>query len=271
MKLASSLPNREIAAVLVTGGSSGIGAALIAHLSAWPSRPWVGNLSRSVPSPFSNIPVTHYPVDLTNSVALAEVAGRLPSEVDAAAPKGPVVLINNSGFGSYGDFMEQPLERQLAMIDLNVRAVVDLSGRLLPWLRQRGPGSGLINIASTASFQGCPSMATYAATKAFLRSWSLAIDAELRPHGLRSLCVCPGPTKTNFFQASAFQGGQELPGQRTAEAVAADTWNAWQQGRSLAICGPANRLATGAVSLLPSSWAARLAGLVLSKVRPSGK
>lgn len=178
-----------------------------------------------------------------------------------------MVLINNSGFGSYGDFADQDINRQLEMIDLNVRAIVDLTGRLLPLIEERGPGGGVINVASTASFQPCPTMATYGASKAFVRSWTLALAEELRPKGLNALCVCPGPTKTDFFQASNFTDGAELPGQMTPEAVVKATWKAWRARKRLLVNGAPNRIMASFTGALPSSWASALAGVVLRKVR----
>lgn len=204
-----------------------------------------------------------------NPLTLADTAVQVRHEIEENTPPGAVILINNSGFGSYGDFADMDVNRQLEMIDLNVRAVVDLTGRLLPLLFERGEGGGVINIASTASFQPCPTMATYGATKAFLRSWSLALAEELRPKGLNSLCVCPGPTRTDFFRASAFNNGNELPGQMTAEAVVKMTWKAWNQRRKLLITGHANRILASMSGAMPSSWSASVAARVLRSIRTS--
>src|SRR3979409_570606 len=105
-------------------------------------------------------------------------------------------LINNAGFGSMGDFAKLDLQPERNMIDLNVRALVELTHRFLIPMRQRKNGS-IINVASTAAFQPVPFMATYAATKAFVLSFSEALWEENRPLGGKVMGVCPGVTDTN--------------------------------------------------------------------------
>src|SRR5437762_5140520 len=111
------------------------------------------------------------------------------------------LLINNAGFGSMGDFAKLDLELELKMIDLNVRSLVELTHRFLTPMRERKGGS-IINVASTAGFQRVPFMATYAATKAFVLSFSEALWEENRPYGIKVMALCPGVTETNFFEAS---------------------------------------------------------------------
>ena len=110
-------------------------------------------------------------------------------------------LINNAGFGSMGDFAELDLERELEMITLNIMALVALTHRYLEIMRARKSGV-IINVSSTAGFQAIPFMATYAATKAFVTSFSEAVAEENRPFNITVTAVCPGPTETNFFNAS---------------------------------------------------------------------
>ncbi|MDV7244114.1 MULTISPECIES: SDR family NAD(P)-dependent oxidoreductase [Rhodococcus] len=106
-------------------------------------------------------------------------------------------LINNAGFGTHGDFASADLERLTAEIQLNVTTLVELSHTFLPDLL-RGRGA-LVNVASTAAFQPTPGMAVYGATKAFVLSFTEALWAEARGTGLTVLAVCPGPTRTEFF------------------------------------------------------------------------
>lgn len=113
------------------------------------------------------------------------------------------LLINNAGFGQYGAFVDLDRAKQLQMIQLNVLALVDLTHQFLPQMRQRGHGS-IINLASTAAFQPMPYFSIYAATKAFVLSFSEAIWAENRDYGVHVLAVCPGPTDTDFFQEADF-------------------------------------------------------------------
>src|SRR5688572_18039237 len=106
-------------------------------------------------------------------------------------------LINNAGFGAVGDFLKLDLENQLRMITLNVMSLVALTHRYLEKMRERKSGV-IINVSSTAGFQPIPFFATYAATKAFVTSFSEAIAEENRPHGIHVLNLCPGPTETGF-------------------------------------------------------------------------
>lgn len=258
--------SKKITAVVITGGSSGIGAALIAQLLRYSPETRVCNLSRTIPANFTedSHERRHIPCDLTVGRELAAAAGQVRSWLATEVPAGGLLLINNSGFGSYGPFEEQHPEDQLRMIDLNVRAVVDLTQQLLPLLKSRG--GGVMNIASTASFQPTPIMATYGATKAFVQSWTLALADEWRGTNLHALCVCPGPTTSNFFKAAGFKGGS-LPGKMSAEAVAAQSWRAWEKRQTLLVNGLPNRLLTASGSWLPRTWLTRLAGIVLRKVR----
>ena len=111
------------------------------------------------------------------------------------------LLVNNAGFGSLGEFGKLDLARELNMIDLNVKSLVELTYRFLEPMLRRKQGA-IINVASTAAFQAVPFMATYAATKAFVLSFSEALWEENRPHGIQVMALCPGVTETNFFEAA---------------------------------------------------------------------
>jgi len=113
------------------------------------------------------------------------------------------LLINNAGFGDYGVFTESSLDRQLEMIQLNITALTALTHLFLDPMRQQGSG-GIINISSIAGFQPLPYLSIYAATKAFVLSFSEALWAENRDTGLTVTCVCPGPTETEFFKVANF-------------------------------------------------------------------
>ncbi len=113
-------------------------------------------------------------------------------------------LINNAGFGSMGEFTKLDLDHGLNMIDLNVRSLVELTHRFLVPMRERKGGS-IINVASTAGFQAVPFMAAYAATKAFVLSFSEALAEENRPFGIKIMALCPGVTETSFFEAAKIQ------------------------------------------------------------------
>jgi short-subunit dehydrogenase len=114
-------------------------------------------------------------------------------------------LINNAGFGLAGRFEAQPPERQAEMIDLNVRALTELSRAVLPGMRARGRG-GILNVASTAAFQPGPHMAVYYATKAYVLSFTEALHQELKGTPIKVSALCPGPVDTEFFDVANVHG-----------------------------------------------------------------
>jgi short-subunit dehydrogenase len=171
------------------------------------------------------------------------------------------MLINNAGFGSMGDFAKLDLDRELEMIQLNVRALVDLTHRFIRPMRERKRGT-IINVASTASFQAVPYMATYAATKAFVLSFSEAIAEENRAHGIHVMALCPGVTETNFFEASKI----DLPPMRTvqtAEEVVDAALRAMDRQKTVAISGWTNWLVVEAERFVPRSTVRKVAAKAL--------
>lgn len=172
-------------------------------------------------------------------------------------------LVNNAGFGSMGDFARLDLERELEMIELNIMALVALTHRYLKPMRERKKGT-IINVASTASFQPVPFMATYAATKAFVRSFSEAIAEENRPHGITITALCPGPTDTNFFAASDI--GDNIKntiarkGMQTSEEVVEAALKAVEAGKAQAVSGWFNYFLARSVNLIPNSLITRAVG-----------
>lgn len=259
----------ECSVIVVTGGSSGIGKAFIEH--AWKLNPEVVicNLSRRVPDIFFNkLKARQVCVDLSDAEALARAAEEVCGYLREGAPKGRMLLINNSGFGGYGRVDELDRGHQLEMIDVNVRAVVDLTARLLPVLRERG--GAVVNIASTAAFQPTAHMATYGATKAFFLHWSLALNEELRGSGVRALAVCPGPTATEFFKRAGLkQGAVSDRWGQTPDEVVVESLRALARGRSQVVCGWGNWALATLASRLPKPLAARIGAALLVKFRAS--
>jgi len=168
--------------------------------------------------------------------------------------------------GSYGKFPEPALAQQLEMLDLNVRAVVELTGRLLPLLKERG--GAVITIASTAAFQPTAYMACYGATKAFVLHWSLALNEELRGTGVSTLAVCPGPTSTEFFKSAGLKAGSVSPSlSMTSEAVVEESLRALAAGKSQVVTGWKNKTYTAVTARLPKPFAARVGAKVLARYR----
>jgi short-subunit dehydrogenase len=150
-------------------------------------------------------------------------------------------LVNNAGFGAIGDFATLDRARQLNMIDLNVRSLVELAHLFLPAMRARKRGA-IINVASVAAFQGVPFFSVYAATKAFVLSFSEALAEENRAFGVKVLALCPGATETNFFEAAHAGGAPKARGMQTSEEVVTIALDALAKGKRHTVCGWANRL-----------------------------
>src|SRR6266404_1429617 len=170
-------------------------------------------------------------------------------------------LINNAGFGSMGEFTKLDLDHGLNMINLNVRSLVELTHRFLVPMRERKSGS-IINVASTAGFQPVPFMATYAATKAFVLSFSEALWEENRPYGIRVMALCPGVTDTNFFAASRMERPPARISQ-TPEEVVETALRALRRGKSSVISGWTNFVMVESERLVPRSLILRAVGAVL--------
>jgi len=174
-------------------------------------------------------------------------------------------LINNAGYGSMGDFAELELENELEMIGLNIMVLVALTHRYLQKMRERRSGV-IINVASTAGFQPVPFMATYAATKAFVRSFSEAITEENRLFNITVTALCPGPTETNFFNAANIEGVKDAfmkKGMQTPEEVVEAALQAVNRGKATAISGWTNRLTARLGNFVPNSLITRVVGGVL--------
>src|SRR3954464_10704270 len=188
---------------LITGASTGIGAAFARKLAARGRNVLLVARSEDKLIALCNelgrltsIRAQYLALDLQQpdaGVQLFEETKKRELEIE--------MLINNAGFGSMGDFAKLDLNRELEIIQLNVRALVDLTHRFIGPMRERKRGT-IINVASTAAFQAVPYMATYAATKAFVLSFSEALWEENRPHGVHVMALCPGVTETNFFEAA---------------------------------------------------------------------
>jgi short-subunit dehydrogenase len=139
---------------------------------------------------------------------------------DATEGKGIAVdvLINNAGFGYYGEFLNGDVAFQRTMVDVNCAAVVDLTHRFLPRMIERKRGDIMI-VASTAAYQPVAYMATYAATKVFDRYFAEALAGETRRHGIRVSALCPGPTESEFGQVAGVRA-TDFRGAQSAQEVA---------------------------------------------------
>jgi len=171
------------------------------------------------------------------------------------------LLVNNAGFGLTGAFSSQPLDRQLEMIQVNVVSLVALARLFLPLMIARRDGA-IINVASTAAFQGVPWLALYAGTKALVLNFSEGLAAECASSGVRVMAFCPGPTESNFHQTAGAlpRGGERsmLP----ASVVVEYALHRLERGAVVAIPGLRNRLTVLFERFVPRQLVTRLAAKV---------
>jgi uncharacterized protein len=171
-------------------------------------------------------------------------------------------LINNAGFGLIGQFERLSIARQLQMIDLNIRALTNLTYVVLNDMRLRGEGA-ILNVASTAAFQPGPKMAVYFATKAYVLSFTEALHEELKPHGINVTCLCPGPTRTEFGEVAGFQGSGmfDRVAMNAPEVVEAGL-HGLDKNRAVVVPGFINKTVAASTRFAPRSWARKIAGSI---------
>jgi hypothetical protein len=247
---------------LVTGASAGIGHAFALGLAergydlivTARRRDRLDELASRLRAEHAGLRVEIVVADLADAagpeVIAAEVE-RLGMNVD--------LLVNNAGFGTHGHFETLPPERERGEIGVNVAALVALTHAFLPGMLERGHG-GVINVASTAAFQPVPYMAVYGATKAFVRSFSEALNEEVRARGVRVLALCPGPTATEFFDASIAAPRGPI---RTVRDVVATGLRAYDAGMTVAIDGANNQLLIASSKLLPRRWVTKITARIM--------
>jgi len=167
------------------------------------------------------------------------------------------LLINNAGFGQYGEITQVETQRLLNMVHVNCTAVVHLTRLFLPDMVARRSGYVLI-VASTASFQAVPYISTYAATKAFDLLFAEGLAEEMKPHGIRVCALCPGSTESEFH-AVAGQEQFTSKNQETAEKVARTGLQALAAGKSYVISGLGNYLGAHSQRVVPRRMVTRIA------------
>lgn len=252
-----------MAVALITGASSGIGEQFAYSLAregcvlALTARREdrlreVATRARSLGAPGTSI----FPSDLGQRQAPEQLYHAVVS-----AGLSIDLLVNNAGFGTRGRFDQLPLEREIEQIDLNITALIALTHLWLPDMIAARRGT-IINVASAAGFQPVPYMATYAATKAFVVSFSMALHHELNGTGVGVMALCPGATRTEF-QAVA-RNGDTVPSFMYMEAdmVVAQALRAAKKNRSMYINGAMNRIMTEAQRLAPRGMVAKIAGML---------
>lgn len=175
-------------------------------------------------------------------------------------------LVNNAGFGDFGLFAESDWNKQEQMINVNVIALAHLTRLCLPDMINRGSGK-IMNVASTASFQPGPTMSVYFATKAFVLSFSEAVNEEVREHGITVTALCPGSTRSGF-QAAASNEAHKLHERNNIPAsrdVAEFGYRAMMKGRAVAIHGFKNSVLATSVRFSPRSLVVKIAKKIQTK------
>jgi uncharacterized protein len=247
---------------VVTGASAGIGAAM-AHEFAGNGHEVV-LIARREQALVALADTIAAKGNVRPTVLRADV-GRVDAARDIGAALDrlglePEIVVNNAGFGLFGRAAELDRAQQLAMIDVNVRALTALSLAFLESLERRK--GGILNVASIAAFLPGPGMAVYYATKAYVLSFSEALHQELKPRGVRVTVLCPGPVPTEF-QARAGIPSDAFPGllTRSPERVAQEGYRALKEGRRIAIPGFPNKVVTALMRITPHGLLLKIADL----------
>jgi short-subunit dehydrogenase len=251
---------------LVTGASSGIGAAIAAELaSRGYSLVLVARREERLLSLATELASEHaievevIACDLGDELE----RDRLESEL-RERERAVEMLINNAGFGHQADFATSPRKRMVEMVRVNVEAVVDLTSRFLGPMVERRRGA-VINIASLGAFQPLPGSATYGASKAFVLSFSEAIRTELRGSGVTVTAVCPGPVRTEFMTTAEVPGVEDrTPGivWTSAEDIARQAVDGAAHDKRVVVPGLLNRAGALAGQHSPRAVALPLIGRI---------
>jgi len=246
---------------VITGASAGIGSAL-AHVFAVHGHELVlvARREQLLTKLADDIAAAGAPrpTVLRADVARIDAARRIGDAL-AAGGLEPEIVVNNAGFGLSGPADKLDRGEQLAMIDLNVRALTDLSLAFVDALeRRRG---GILNVASVAGFLPGPGMAVYYASKAYVLSFSEALHYELKPKGVRVTALCPGPVPTEFQARAGIKAAKfSRRLTRTAAQVAEEGYRGLEEGERLVVPGLPNKLITMLVGLLPRGYVLEKAG-----------
>lgn len=244
---------RWFSKALVTGATSGIGEA-VAHLLGEKGIPLIltGRNGEKLASLQKKLVAEVYPFELEQKQSREKLGELIKlKKVD--------LVINNAGFGLYGEAISIPIEKQLEMVEVNCQAVLDLTLRAAKVMAEDRRKGVILNVSSAAAFQVFPNFAVYAATKAFLNSFSQSLDFELKEKGIRVLVSCPGQVATDFSNRAA---GKKVDRPRfidmTPEEAAQAIWHQIENEERVHIFNWKYRLGTRLSYLLPVSFVASL-------------
>jgi short-subunit dehydrogenase len=256
--------NKRVA--LVTGASSGIGAEFARQLAGRGydlvlvarRKDRLDAVAEEV-SAANGVQTEVIEADLSKKAGVASVVERL-NQGDIT------VLVNNAGFGTAGEFARLPIGREMEEIDLNIGALTKLShGALAPMIEKKH--GTIINVGSTGSFQPVPNMASYAATKAYVLSFSEALHEEARPHGVTVTCLCPGVVMTEFQQVAKVDA-EKIPsmGVLTPDKVVAAALKGAARGKAIVVPGGMNQAGVGLAKFAPRFLTRKVSGSMFKDV-----
>jgi uncharacterized protein len=247
--------------VLITGASSGIGLELAKCFAAGKSNLiLVARNTAAMETLSAGLRREH---KIETQIITADLSRpESPQKIfDELKGRGTTVevLVNNAGFGLLGGFAELPLARQLEIVQVNVAALIALTGLFLPGMLQRQRG-GILNVGSVAGFLPGPNMAVYYASKAFVLSFSEALHEELRGTGVAVTNLCPGPTSTNFSDVARRHRTRETQTPKMSAALVAQIgYKDFRRDKCLSVPGPQNKfLAVLGSRILPRNAARKL-------------
>jgi short-subunit dehydrogenase len=243
---------------LITGASAGIGVAIARELAAGGTNLVLTARRRDrLVGLAAELSAKH---NVRTLVCVADLAQPLgPQQIFSFTEEKKIpidLLVNNAGFGAYGEFHRLRLDRLIEMTQVNVTAVVHITHLYLPGMIARGNGDILI-VASTAAFQAVPFISTYAATKVFDLHFAEGLAVEVRQYGVHVCALCPGSTETEFFQVAG-QRNHTRRAPETAEKVAHVGLVALASGKSSVISGLTNWMGAEAVRVVPRRMVARI-------------
>ena len=259
-----------MATALITGASSGIGLALarvfagdgVDVILSARSEDRLRELANEVRETY-RVKARVIPADLSRPGQAQKIYDRVVAtgwQVDC--------LVNNAGFGVYGDFAETDWMAEAAMVQVNIVALTQLTKLFLPEMIARGRGK-ILNVASTAAFQPGPMMAVYFATKAYVLSFSEAIAHELRGTGVHVTALCPGATETGFQRSAGATGSRVFDSRKlpTGADVAVYGYKVLQRQKRVAVHGAINKMLAFGTRLLPRRAVVAITKMLISRTK----
>ncbi|MBE6693259.1 MAG: SDR family NAD(P)-dependent oxidoreductase [Ruminococcaceae bacterium] len=241
---------------VITGASSGMGKEFVLQLDKRESFDELWLIARRADrleaiDALTTAKVRAIPLDLCNSESF-DIYKKLLEEYKPNVK----VLINASGFGKFGAFEDIPLDDQLSMIDLNDKALVAITYITLPYMQK---GSEIFQVDSLSSFQPVPYIGVYGATKAFVLSFSRALNVELRQKGVRVMAVCPGWVRTEFFDRAVTDDTIKYYNKFfDADEVVTRALSDMKKGKDVSVCGASIRGQVLMTKLLPHKLVMRI-------------